>query len=39
MIGRLTDAAQTAMQLALTFEQLNWPQDEDRYAELRAEVA
>ena len=38
MIGRLTDAALTAMQLALTFEQLNWPQDEDRYAELRAEA-
>jgi hypothetical protein len=38
MIGRLTGAAQTAMQLALTFEQLNWPQDEERYAELRAEA-
>ena len=38
MIGRLTDAAQTAMQFALTFEQLNWPQDEERYAELRAEA-
>jgi hypothetical protein len=38
MIGRLTDAAQTAMQLALTFEQLNWPQEEERYAELRAEA-
>src|SRR3954471_3539864 len=38
MIGRLTEAAQTAMQFALTFEQLNWPQDEERYAELRAEA-
>src|ERR1700754_3693880 len=38
MIGRLTEEAQTAMQFALTFEQLNWPQDEDRYAELRAEA-
>src|SRR4051812_19239591 len=38
MIGRLTETAQTAMQFALTFEQLNWPQDEDRYAELRAEA-
>src|SRR3982751_2294482 len=38
MIGRLTDAAQTAMQLALTFEKLNWPQEEERYAELRAEA-
>ncbi len=38
MIGRLTEAAQTAMELALTFEQLNWPQDEERYAELRAEA-
>jgi hypothetical protein len=38
MIGRLTETAQTAMQFALTFEQLNWPQDEERYAELRAEA-
>jgi hypothetical protein len=38
MIGRLTDVAQTAMQLALTFEQLNWPQDDARYGELRAEA-
>ncbi len=38
MIGRLTDTAQTAMYFALTFEQLNWPQDEERYAELRAEA-
>jgi hypothetical protein len=38
MIGRLTETAQTAMHFALTFEQLNWPQDEERYAELRAEA-
>jgi hypothetical protein len=38
MIGRLTDAALAAMQFALTFEQLNWPQDEERYAELRTEA-
>jgi hypothetical protein len=38
MIGRLTDAALSAMQFALTFEQLNWPQDEERYAELRTEA-
>lgn len=38
MIGQLTDTAQTAMQFALTFEQLNWPQNEERYAELRAEA-
>jgi hypothetical protein len=38
MIGRLTDTAQTAMQFALTFEQLNWPQSDERYVELRAEA-
>jgi hypothetical protein len=38
MIGRLTETAQTAMQLALTFEQLNWPQEEESYAELREEA-
>jgi hypothetical protein len=38
MIGQLTEAAEMAMQLALTLEQLNWPQNEERYAELRAEA-
>ena len=38
MIGQLTEAAETAMQLALTLEQLNWPQNEERYAVLRVEA-
>ena len=38
MIGRLTDTAMTSLALALTFEQACWPQDADRYGELRDEA-
>jgi molybdopterin converting factor small subunit len=38
MIGRLTETAMTAVFLALTIEQLCWPQDEEAYGELRAEA-
>ncbi|HZC69951.1 MAG TPA: hypothetical protein VE442_04610 [Jatrophihabitans sp.] len=38
MIGRLTDTAMTSMQLAMTLEQLCWPQREERYGELRVEA-
>jgi len=38
MIGRLTETAMTAVFLALTIEQLCWPQDEEAYAALRTEA-
>jgi hypothetical protein len=38
MIGRLTDTAMTSLALALTFEQACWPQQPERYGELRDEA-
>jgi hypothetical protein len=38
MIGRMTEFAQTAVYLALTIEQLSWPQDEETYRNLREEA-
>jgi hypothetical protein len=38
MIGQITDTAITSLQLALTLEQLCWPQQDHRYGELRVEA-